>query len=110
MLAPLTSQLPENLPIVFFASTKKWTDANPQAAKAFKEGMAEGMAYTMANLDEARTITAKYLKLPIEIVASVEMPKFGVTVAPDSLASWIKIMKTQDMLTRDLDVQKLVLR
>jgi NitT/TauT family transport system substrate-binding protein len=110
MLAPLTTQLPENLPVVFFASTRKWADANPQAAKGFKDGMAEGMAYTLANLDEARAITAKYLKLPVEIVASVEMPKFNVTVTPDSLAAWVKIMKTQDMLTRDFSVEKLVLR
>lgn len=108
MLAYLTSQLPENLPIVFFASTRKWADANPQAAKAFKDGMAEGMAYTKAHLDEARTITAKYLRLPIEIVAAVEMPTFGVDVKPDSLASWVKIMKTQDMLTGDVNVEKLV--
>ena len=110
MLAYLSQQLPADLPIVFFAATRKWSNANPQAAKAFREGMAEGMAYTLAHLDEARAITAKYLRLPIEIVASVEMPSFGVNVKPESLASWVKIMKTQDMMTRDVDVQKLVLR
>jgi NitT/TauT family transport system substrate-binding protein len=108
MIAYLTSQLPENLPIVFFASTRKWADANPQAAKAFKDGMAEGMEYTLAHLDEARAITAKYLKLPLEIVASIEMPKFGVDVKPDSLASWLKIMKSQDMITGSVAVDKLV--
>jgi NitT/TauT family transport system substrate-binding protein len=108
MIAYLTSQLPENLPIVFFASTRKWADANPQAAKAFKEGLAEGMAYTMAHLDEARAITAKHLKLPLEIVASIEMPKFGVDVKPDSLASWLKIMKSQDMIRGTVAVDNLV--
>jgi len=110
MLAHLSQQLEPNLPIVFFASTAKWASANGPAAKAFKEGMAEGMSYTLANLDEARAITAKYLKLPIEIVASVEMPSFGVDVKSEGLASWIKIMKTQDMMTRDVSVEKLVLR
>ncbi len=110
ILAHLTSVLPENLPIVVFAATRKWADANPQATKAFKDGLAEGMAFTLTNLDESRVITAKYLKLPLEIVASVEMPPFNVNVTADSLATWVKIMKTQDMLTRDLGVEKLILR
>ena len=108
VLSYLSQQLEPNLPIVFFASTAKWANANSGAAKAFKEGMKEGMDYTLANLDEARQITAKYLKLPVEIVASVEMPTLGVDVKPEGLASWVKIMKTQDMMTRDVDVQKLV--
>jgi NitT/TauT family transport system substrate-binding protein len=110
ILSYLSQQLAPDLPIVFFASTAKWANANAAAAKAFKEGMAEGMAYTTSNLDDTRAITAKYLKLPVEIVASVEMPSFGVNVKPESLATWIKIMKTQDMMTRDVSVDKLVLR
>ena len=38
------------------------------------------MTATHANLDEARAITSKYLKLPVEIVASVEMPPFNTEV------------------------------
>lgn len=110
VLSYLSEQLAPDLPIVFFASSAKWANANAAAAKAFKEGIKEGMDYTLANLEEARTITAKWLKLPPEIVASVEMSKFNVDVKPEGLASWVKIMKTQDMMTREVDVQKLVLR
>ena len=110
MLAYLSERLPPDLPIVFFASSTKWASANGAAAKAFKDGIKEGMDYTLANIDEARQITAKWLKLPPEIVASVEMSKFNADVKPEGLASWIKIMKTQDMMTRDVGVEKLVLR
>lgn len=110
MLAYLSERLPPDLPIVFFASSRKWANANAAAAKAFKEGLKEGMDYTLAHVDEARQITAKWLRLPPEIVASVEMSKFNVDVKPEGLATWVKIMKTQDMMTRDLSVDKLVLR
>ena len=83
--------------------------ANPTVVKAFREGMAEGMTATHANLDEARAITSKYLKLPVEIVASVEMPPFNTEVTPDALARWIAIMKSQDMLTSPVNADKLVM-
>jgi NitT/TauT family transport system substrate-binding protein len=97
----------EGLPIVVFAGARDWVGKNAQAAKAYREGMAEGMAWVMANQDEAREIAARNLKLPLEIVKSVEMPAFGVEVTPASLQTWIGIMKEQNMLTRELDVSKL---
>ena len=108
MMAFFTRELPEGLPIVFFASTRKWAGANPAAVKAFRDGLAEGMTATHANIDEARAITSKYLKLPVEIVASVEMPPFNAEVKADALARWIAIMKSQDMLTSPVNADKLV--
>ena len=72
VLSYFTRELPEDLPIVFFAATRKWATANPAAAKAFRDGLAEGMTQTHANLPEAHATASKYLKLPIEIVSSVE--------------------------------------
>ena len=74
ILSYFTRELPEGLPVVFFATTRKWATANPAAVKSFHDAMAEAMAYLPANLDESRQITAKYLKLPLEIVASVNIP------------------------------------
>lgn len=97
----------EGLPIVVFAGARDWVSKNAAAAKAYREAMAEGMQWVMANQDEAREITARHLKLPLEIVKSVAFPAFGVDVTPASLRSWIEIMKTQKMLTREIDVEKL---
>ena len=109
MMAYFTRELPEDLPIVFFASTRKWATANPAAAKAFREGLAEGMKQTHANLSEAHSITSKYLKLPVEIVASVELPPFNASVKAEALGRWITIMKSQDMLTSPVNADKLVI-
>ena len=68
------------------------------------------MTQTHANLDEARAITSKNLKIPLEIVASVEMPPFNTKVAPEALARWVTLMKTQDMITRTPDANKLIVR
>ena len=99
VMSYFTRELPEGLPIVFFSTTRKWAAANPAAVKAFHDGMAEGMSYMPANIDELRQITAKYLKLPLEIVASVTIPPLTPDVQPDALTRWVAIMKSQDMLT-----------
>jgi NitT/TauT family transport system substrate-binding protein len=108
VLSYFTRELPEGLPIVFFATTRKWADANPAAVKAFHDGMAEAITYLPANLDESRQITAKYLKLPLEIVASVTIPPLVPDIQADALARWVSIMKSQDMLRGTIDPNKLI--
>jgi NitT/TauT family transport system substrate-binding protein len=109
MMGYFTRELPEGLPIVFFASSRKWAAANAAATKAFRDGLAEGMTFAHANNDETRAITSKYLKLPIEIVASVKMPPFNTEVKAEPLARWIAIMKSQDMLTSPVNAEKLII-
>ncbi|MGZ3409566.1 MAG: ABC transporter substrate-binding protein [Xanthobacteraceae bacterium] len=109
ILSYFTRELPEGLPVVFFATTRKWALANAAAVKSFHDAMAEAMAYMPANLDESREITAKYLKLPLEIVASVNIPPLVPDVQADALARWVAIMRSQDMLTGTIDAEKLII-
>jgi len=110
ILAYFTRELPEGLPIVFFATTRKWANDNKNAVKAFHDGMAEAMKFLPANLDESRQITAKYLKLPVEIVASVTIPPLVPDVHADALTRWVSIMKSQDMLKGAVDPKKLIVQ
>jgi NitT/TauT family transport system substrate-binding protein len=105
-----TRELPDGLPIVFFATTRKWAEGNKNAVKAFHDGMAEAMTFLPAHLDESRQITAKHLKLPLEIVASVTIPPLVPDIRPDALARWVSIMKSQDMLKGTVDPKKLVIQ
>ena len=109
VLSYFTRDLPADMPIVFFAATRKWATANPAAAKGFREGLAEGMTQTHANLPEAHATASKYLKLPLEIVSSVQLPPFKTEVKPEAMTRWIAIMKGQDMLTNPVSADKLVL-
>jgi len=109
IMAHFVQEVPEGLPIVVFSATRSWVEKNPQAAKGFRQAMAESMQWVMANQDAAREIVARNLKLPVEVVRAVQMPVFNVQVTPASLRAWIDIMKEQNMLTRPIDVDKLVM-
>lgn len=108
ILSYFTRELPEGLPIVFFATTRKWATANTATVKAFHDAMAEAIAFLPANVEESNQITSKYLKLPLEIVASVQIPPLAPDVDADALARWVKILQSQDMLKGTVDAQKLI--
>jgi NitT/TauT family transport system substrate-binding protein len=96
------------LPIVVFAATRDWAGKNAAAVKGFRDGMAEGMTWALATQDEAREMAARNLKLPIEIVRTLQMPVFGVEVKADQLRAWSGIMQEQKMLTREVQADRLI--
>jgi len=98
----------EGIPIVVFSGTRDWVTKNAAAVKGFRDGMAEGMAWATTNQDEARELGARSLKLPIEVVRTLEIPRFGVEVNADALRAWTVIMKEQKMLTKDVQAEKLI--
>ena len=85
-------------------------DANPAAAKAFREAIAEGTA--IANKDDAavRAATAKFIKMPPEVIANMKLGRWQAEVTDAGMGAWIDIMKRQDMLRTSLDVTKIIAR
>ncbi|MGE3064880.1 MAG: ABC transporter substrate-binding protein [Hyphomicrobiaceae bacterium] len=105
-----TDNLKTDLPIIVYSATRKWVDANPAAAKAFREAIAEGTA--IANKDHAavRAATAKFIKMPPEVIANMLLGRWNAEVTEAGMGAWIDIMKKQDMLRSALDVKKTIAR
>jgi len=105
-----TDNLKGDLPIIVYSATRKWVEANPAAAKAFYEAIAEGAA--IANKDEAavRASTANFTKMPPEVIAAMKLGRWQAEVTEAGIGGWIDIMKKQDMLRTGLDVKKIIAR
>jgi NitT/TauT family transport system substrate-binding protein len=105
-----TDNLKTELPIIVYSATRAWVSANPGAAKAFREAIAEGIE--IANKDPAavREATAKYIKMPPEVIASMKLGRWRADLTDDGMKAWIDIMKRQDMIRSDLDVGKIIAR
>ena len=105
-----TDNLKGELPIIVYSATRKWVDANPAAAKAFREAIAEGAA--IANKDHAavRASTANFIKMPPEVIANMKLGRWQAEVTEAGMGGWIDIMKKQDMLRTALDVKKIIAR
>ena len=105
-----TDNLKGELPIIVYSATRKWVDANPAAAKAFREAIAEGTE--IANKDHAavRASTGNFIKMPPEVIANMLLGRWNAEVTEAGMGGWIEIMKKQDMLRADLDVKKTIAR
>ena len=103
-----TDNLKSDLPIIVYSATRQWVNANPAAAKAFREAIVEGAA--IANKDEAavRASTANFTKMPAEVINSMKLGRWQAEVTEAGIGGWIDIMKRQDMLRSPLDVKKVI--
>jgi NitT/TauT family transport system substrate-binding protein len=62
------------------------------------------------NNDKVRAAIGKYIKLPPEVIAKVQISPPGPVVTEKQLTYWINLMKEQDMLKTTPDVTKLIVK
>ncbi|WP_253819815.1 ABC transporter substrate-binding protein [Variovorax paradoxus] len=102
--------LPENNQTIVHAAKREWVAKNPAAARAFREALVEAAAFMQQPKNDAKVRAAigKYIKLPPEVLAKVQVSPPGPVVTDKQLAYWTGLMKEQDMLKTNIDVAKLV--
>ncbi len=97
---------------IVHAAKRSWVQKNPAAAKAFREAVAEGAAFMAkpANDAKVRAHIGKYIKLPPEVLAKVQISPPGPTVSEKQLSYWVSLMKDQEMLKSTPNVANLIAR
>ena len=104
--------LPEGQPTILHTARRDWVEKNAAAAKAFREALQEAAAFMAnpKNNDKVRAAIGKYIKLPPEVIAKVQISPPGPVVTEKQLAYWVGLMKDQDMLKTTPDVTRLIVR
>jgi NitT/TauT family transport system substrate-binding protein len=102
--------LPEGQPTIIHTARRDWVAKNPAAAKAFREALQEAATFMAnpKNNDKVRAALGKYIKLPPEVIAKVQISPPGPVVTEKQLTYWVNLMKDQDMLKTSPDVTKLI--
>jgi NitT/TauT family transport system substrate-binding protein len=62
------------------------------------------------NNAKVRAAIGKYIKLPPEVLAKVQISPPGPVVTEKQLTYWVNLMKDQDMLKTTPDVTKLIVK
>jgi NitT/TauT family transport system substrate-binding protein len=101
--------LPEGNQTIVHAAKREWAEKNPAAVRGFREAVQEGAAFMQQPKNDARVRASigKYIKLPPEVLAKVQISPPGPVVSDKQLAYWAGLMKEQDMLRNPVDVSKL---
>lgn len=104
--------LPEGQPTIIHTARRDWVAQNPAAAKAFREALQEAATFMAnpKNNDKVRAAIGKYIKLPPEVIAKVQISPPGPVVTEKQLTYWVNLMKEQDMLKTTPDVSKLIVK
>ena len=104
--------LPEGQPTIIHTARRDWVEKNPAATRAFREALQEAAAFMAnpKNNDKVRAAIGKYIKLPPDVIAKVQISPPGPVVTEKQLSYWVGLMKDQDMLKTTPDVAKLIVK
>jgi len=107
-----TTFLPEGESIILHAARRDWAQANPDAVRAFREAVQQGARFIGQPGNDAavRTIIGKYIRLPADVLARIQISRPGPVITEAQLRYWVGLMQTQDMLKQAPDVTRLVAR
>jgi NitT/TauT family transport system substrate-binding protein len=102
--------LEEGNPTIVHAATREWVQKNPAAAKAFRESVLEAAAFIQnpKNNDKVRAAIGKYIKLPPEVLAKMQISPPATVITEKQLNFWVKLMKDQEMLKTEPKLAMLI--
>lgn len=92
--------LPEGLPTIIHTARRDWAARNAAPVRAFRESVVEAAAWMAkpANDGRMREHIGKYIKLPAEVLAKVQVSPPAPLVTARHLDAWVAMMKDQEML------------
>lgn len=102
--------LPDGNPTIIYTAKRDWAQKNAATVKAFREAVVEGAAFIQnpKNNDKVRAAIGKFIKLPPEVLAKIQISPPGPVVNEKQLNYWIGLMKDQEMLKGTLNVSQLI--
>lgn len=104
--------LPEGLPTIIHTARRDWAEKNPTQVKAFREAVVEAAAWMAKPANDARLREhiGKYIKLPAEVLAKVQVSPAAPVVTSKHLDAWVAMMKDQEMLKTTPNTAALIAR
>lgn len=87
----------------FWSATREWATAHPQAIAAFRDSMADALAFIRDHPDDAKALAIKYFHY-----ADPSPPSPSLAIKLSDLQFWVDICKELDLIHKPIDVASLV--
>ncbi|MBP7567843.1 MAG: metal ABC transporter substrate-binding protein, partial [Burkholderiaceae bacterium] len=97
-------------PTILYTARRDWAAKNPAAVKAFREATVEAAKFLNdpKNKDKVQAHIGKYIKLPPEVLATIQISPPAPIIVEKQLAYWVDVMKEQNMLRGNINVAQLI--
>ena len=92
----------------WYVATRKWVQANPQAAAAFAAAIREATEAALKEREIIRKANLVYIPFPAEVQAKFPDARYRAVVAPDAVEKWNRIALEQAMLKKPVDPAKIL--
>ena len=104
--------LPEGMPTILYTARRDWAQKNAAAVKGFREAIVEAAAFINQpkNAARVREDLGKYIKLPPEVLASIQISPPLPVIGEKHLNYWADVMREQGMLKAAPKVAQLIAR
>jgi NitT/TauT family transport system substrate-binding protein len=103
-----TKSLPDDLPILLFVANNGWIAKNGAIITRFRAALAETVALIETDPVRAKAASNVYLKMPDNVIAASQMPKYSVVLKPAQIELWTGMMKPMGLLKTQLVVNDLM--
>jgi NitT/TauT family transport system substrate-binding protein len=100
------------MPTILYTARRDWAAKNAAAVKAFQEGVIEAANFIKkpAHNAKVREHIGKYIKLPPEILNTMQISPPGPVIVEKQLTYWVDMMNDQKMLKASPTVAKLLFK
>jgi len=105
-----STDTPSGFANVVYTATRKWATANGGEVKAFREALAEAIAFSSSNRDESYADLGKYFKVPPPVLKAMPWPNLVVDLNDAQMRFWTDTMRNQDMLKKPPMVSSLIVK
>jgi NitT/TauT family transport system substrate-binding protein len=105
-----TTFLPEGNPTILYTARRDWAQKNAAAVKAFSASIVEAAAFinNPKNNAKVREHLGKYIKLPPEVLATIQISPPLPVINEKHLSYWADVMRDQGMLKGPVNVAQLL--
>ena len=105
-----TTFQPDGMPTILYTARRDWVAKNGPAVKAFQESIIEAANFIKKPANDAtvRAHIGKYIKLPPEILASMQLSPPAPVIVEKQLTYWVDMMNDQKMLKASPNVPSLI--
>lgn len=107
-----TTFQPDGMPTILYTARRDWAARNAAAVKAFRESIVEAAAFVNAPKNSARLREhiGKYIKLPPEVLATIQISPPSPLITEKQLNYWVDVMKEQNMLKATPHIAQLIVK
>jgi NitT/TauT family transport system substrate-binding protein len=104
--------LPEGQPTIVYAAKRDWAAKNAPAVKQFQAAIVEAAAWMQQpkNSAKMREHIGKYIKVPPEVLAVMQVSPPAPTITEKQLTYWVGMMNEQEMLKAVPKVANLIVK